>query len=53
VFAVERMGVDGDSAIVEWTWSFRTPDNRRVTGQAGATVIQVGPKGITYHRDYL
>jgi len=53
VFAVERIGVDGDSAIVEWTWSFRTPDNRRVTGQAGATVIQVGPKGITYHRDYL
>jgi uncharacterized protein (TIGR02246 family) len=50
---VERMGVDGDSAIVEWTWSFRAPDNRRVTGQAGATVIQVGPKGITYHRDYL
>jgi hypothetical protein len=50
---VERMGVDGDSAIVEWTWSFRTPDNRRVSGQAGATVIQVGPKGITYHRDYL
>jgi hypothetical protein len=53
VFAVERMGVDGDSAIVEWTWSFRTPDNRRVTGRAGATVIQVGPKGIIYHRDYL
>lgn len=53
VFQVERMGVDGDSAIVEWTWSFRTPDNRRVTGQAGATVIQVGPGGITYHRDYL
>jgi uncharacterized protein (TIGR02246 family) len=53
VFAVERMGVDGDSAIVEWTWSFRTQDNRRVTGQTGATVIQVGPHGITYHRDYL
>jgi hypothetical protein len=53
VFAVERMGVDSDSAIVEWTWSFRTQDNRRVTGQAGATVIQVGQRGITYHRDYL
>jgi hypothetical protein len=53
VFAVERMGVNGDSAIVEWTWSFRTPDNRRVTGRTGATVIQVGPDGITYHRDYL
>jgi uncharacterized protein (TIGR02246 family) len=53
VFAVERIGVDGDSAIVEWTWSFRAPDNRRISGQAGATVIQVGPNGITYHRDYL
>ncbi|HZD01208.1 MAG TPA: nuclear transport factor 2 family protein [Actinomycetes bacterium] len=52
-FTVERMGVDGDSAIVEWTWSFRTLDNRRVSGQAGASVIQVGPGGITYHRDYL
>ncbi len=52
-YTVERMGVDGDSAIVEWTWSFRTPDNRRVTGQAGASVIQVGPSGIVYHRDYL
>jgi uncharacterized protein (TIGR02246 family) len=50
---VARMGVDGDSAIVEWTWSFRTLDNRRVIGQAGASVIQVGPRGITYHRDYL
>jgi uncharacterized protein (TIGR02246 family) len=53
LFQVERMGVDGDSAIVEWTWSFRTPNNRRVTGQAGATVIRVGEEGITYHRDYL
>jgi uncharacterized protein (TIGR02246 family) len=52
-YTVERMGVDGDSAIVEWTWSFRTRDNRRVTGQAGASVIQVGPNGIVYHRDYL
>jgi len=50
---VERMGVDSDSAIVEWTWSFRTSDNRRVTDQAGATVIRVGPDGIRYHRDYL
>ena len=50
---VRRLGADADSAIVEWTWSFRTPDNRRVTGQAGASVIQVGPGGIVYHRDYL
>jgi len=52
-FTVKRMGVDGDSAIVEWTWSYRTLDNRRVSGQAGASVIQVGPDGIVYHRDYL
>jgi uncharacterized protein (TIGR02246 family) len=49
---VQRIGVDGDSAIVEWTWSFRSGD-RRVSDQAGASVVQVGPAGILYHRDYL
>jgi uncharacterized protein (TIGR02246 family) len=49
---VQRMGADGDSAIVEWTWSFRH-GNRRVSDQPGATVLQIGPAGITYHRDYL
>ena len=49
---VQHLGVDGDSAIVEWTWSFRH-GNRRITDQPGATVLQVGPAGITYHRDYL
>jgi hypothetical protein len=49
---VQRMGADGDSAIVEWTWSFRF-GNRRISDQPGATVIQVGPAGIVYHRDYL
>jgi uncharacterized protein (TIGR02246 family) len=49
---VKHMGVDGDSAIVEWTWSFRYA-NRRVIDQSGATVLQVGPAGIVYHRDYL
>jgi hypothetical protein len=49
---VQRMGVDGDSAIVEWTWSFRN-GNRRIADQPGATVLQVGPAGIQYHRDYL
>lgn len=52
-YTVERMGTNDDSAIVEWTWSFRGRDNRRVTGQAGATVLQIGPDGIVYHRDYL
>jgi hypothetical protein len=49
---VQRMGVHGDSAIVEWTWSFRN-GNRRVSDQPGVSVIQVGPSGIVYHRDYL
>jgi uncharacterized protein (TIGR02246 family) len=49
---VQRIGVDGDSAIVEWTWSFRSGDHR-VRDQSGASVVQVGPAGIVYHRDYL
>jgi uncharacterized protein (TIGR02246 family) len=49
---VRRIGVNGDSAIVEWTWSFRS-GNRRVSDQPGASVVQVGPAGIVYHRDYL
>jgi hypothetical protein len=49
---VRRMGVDGDSAMVEWTWSFGGGD-RRVGDQPGVSVIQVGPSGIVYHRDYL
>jgi uncharacterized protein (TIGR02246 family) len=49
---VQRIGVNGDSAIVEWTWSFRSGD-RRVSAQPGASVVQVGPAGIVYHRDYL
>jgi limonene-1,2-epoxide hydrolase len=51
-FEVKRMGTDEHTAIVEWTWSFRR-DGRRVTDQPGASVIQVGEHGITYHRDYL
>ena len=49
---VRRLGADADSAIVEWTWSFRV-GNRWVSDQPGASVIQVGPAGIVYHRDYL
>jgi uncharacterized protein (TIGR02246 family) len=51
-YTVERMAVDGDTAIVEWTWSFRR-GGRRVADQPGATVLEVGPDGIVYHRDYL
>jgi uncharacterized protein (TIGR02246 family) len=49
---VQRMGVDGDVAIVEWVLSFRSHD-RRVTDQAGVTVVETGPDGVRYHRDYL
>jgi hypothetical protein len=51
-YTVERMGVNGNTAIVEWTWSFRR-GRRLVTGQPGVTVLEVGPEGIVYHRDYL
>ena len=50
---VQRMGVDGDKAIVEWTLSFRTRLGERVTDQPGMTVVEAGAGGITYHRDYL
>jgi len=52
LYTVERMGVNGNTAIVEWTWSFRR-GRRRVTDQSGVTVLEVGPEGIVYHRDYL
>jgi hypothetical protein len=51
-YTVERMGVNGNTAIVEWTWSFRR-GRRSVTDQPGVTVLEVGPEGIVYHRDYL
>jgi hypothetical protein len=51
-YTVDRMGVNGNTAIVEWTWSFRR-GRRRVTDQSGVTVLEVGPEGIVYHRDYL
>jgi hypothetical protein len=51
-YTVERMGVNGSIAIVEWTWSFRR-GGRSVADQPGVTVLQVGPEGIVYHRDYL
>jgi hypothetical protein len=50
---VQRMGVDGDKAIVEWSLSFRTRLGQRVADQPGVTVIETGAGGITYHRDYL
>jgi limonene-1,2-epoxide hydrolase len=51
-YSVQRMGVNGNTAIVEWSWSFRR-GRRTVTDQPGVTVLEVGPQGIVYHRDYL
>jgi limonene-1,2-epoxide hydrolase len=51
-YEVRRMGVDGGTAIVEWTWSWRR-GGRWVTDQPGVTVLEVGTEGIVYHRDYL
>jgi hypothetical protein len=52
-WTVQRMGVEGDTAIVEWTLSFTARGGGQVSGQNGVTVIEAGPAGITYHRDYL
>jgi hypothetical protein len=52
-WTVRHMGVDGNVAIVEWSLTFRTRDQRLVSDQPGVTVIETGPAGITYHRDYL
>jgi uncharacterized protein (TIGR02246 family) len=49
---VQRIGVDGDSAIrrVDLVVPERQPPGHR---QPGATVLEIGPAGIRYHRDYL
>jgi SnoaL-like protein len=52
-WTVQRLGVDGNVAIVEWSLTFRTRDRRLVSDQPGVTVIEIGPGGIVYHRDYL
>jgi hypothetical protein len=52
-WSVQRMGADGQVAIVEWSLSFTARGGRQVSGQSGVTVIEAGPAGITYHRDYL
>jgi hypothetical protein len=52
-WTVERMGVDGNIAIVQWTLAFTARSGAKVGGQTGMTVLEAGPAGITYHRDYL
>ncbi len=51
-YSVLRMGSSDTVAIAEWTWSFRR-GGRRISNQPGATVIEIGPQGIAYHRDYF
>jgi uncharacterized protein (TIGR02246 family) len=44
--------VDADSAVMtEWTSAY-TEAGRRSSGVPGASVVEVGGAGITYHRDY-
>jgi uncharacterized protein (TIGR02246 family) len=44
--------VDADSAVMtEWTSAY-TEAGRRSSGVPGASVVEVGSDGITYHRDY-
>ena len=52
-WTVDRMAVDGDVAIVQWTLAFTARNGAKVTGQTGMTVVEAGPGGIVYHRDYL
>jgi uncharacterized protein (TIGR02246 family) len=52
VWEVDRIGADGDVAIVEWRQSYVAPDGDEVADQPGVSVIQIGPAGIVYHRDY-
>ena len=51
-FTVKRQ-VTGEDGVVlaEWT-SASEEGGRRSSGLPGATVLQVGRDGITYHRDY-
>lgn len=48
---VKRQVTADGSVLTECTRSF-TEGGRRSTGLPGAMVIEVGPEGIVYHRDY-
>lgn len=51
-YTVKRQVVTDDTTVLtEWT-SASEENGRRSTGLPGATVIEVGSGGITYHRDY-
>lgn len=51
-YTVKRQVVGEDRVVLtEWT-SDSSDGGRRSSGLPGATVIEVGSDGITYHRDY-
>jgi uncharacterized protein (TIGR02246 family) len=51
-YTVKRQVEGGDGTVLtEWT-AASTEAGRHSTGLPGATVIEVGRGGITYHRDY-
>jgi len=50
-YTVKRQVVASDVVLTEWTRA--TEENgRKSTGLPGATVLELGPEGIVYHRDY-
>ncbi|HKE99944.1 MAG TPA: nuclear transport factor 2 family protein [Actinomycetes bacterium] len=52
LYTVKRQVTGPEGALLaEWTsaWS---EEGRRSTGLPGATSLQIGPEGISYHRDY-
>ena len=48
---VKRRVVADRAVLAEWTSAF-TEGGRRSSGVPGVSVVEVGPDGITYHRDY-
>jgi uncharacterized protein (TIGR02246 family) len=51
-YTVKRQVEGGDGTVLtEWT-AASTEAGRHSTGLPGATVLEIGRGGITYHRDY-
>ena len=50
-YTVKRQVAGGHVVLTEWTRAAEE-EGRRSTGLPGATVLELGPDGIVYHRDY-
>jgi uncharacterized protein (TIGR02246 family) len=50
-YTIKRQVAGGQVVLTEWTRAAEE-DGRRSTGLPGATVLELGPDGIVYHRDY-